>query len=291
MNLSVEHIGLAARDTVALKEWYTRALDAREVFTDGKTPPAFMLDLGGGPLIEVYPAESSRTEAGNNKLAGWRHVAVRVASIEAARQDLADRGVVFEESIKPAGGGGRVLFFRDGEGNLLHLVERASGTDAGTPGLGRRGSTRAMNFRSKWKSTSSAATMNPSKAVIFDMDGVIVDSEPLHERAFHEVLDEIGFGANHGIDFPAYYGKSDLVVWRDFVEHHRPPQPLEELLSRKEAKFTALVRREEPIFDGLPELLEKAAAQFPLALASGSRHPTIDAVLALRDLRRFSGRS
>jgi predicted enzyme related to lactoylglutathione lyase len=31
---------------------------------------------------------------------------------------------VFEDSIKPAGGGGRVLFFKDCEGNLLHLVER-----------------------------------------------------------------------------------------------------------------------------------------------------------------------
>jgi len=32
------------------------------------------------------------------------------------------------------------------------------------------------------------------KAVIFDMDGVIVDSEPRHERAFLEVLQEIGCG-------------------------------------------------------------------------------------------------
>jgi hypothetical protein len=32
--------------------------------------------------------------------------------------------VKFTEEIKPAAGGGRVLFFEDGEGNLLHLVER-----------------------------------------------------------------------------------------------------------------------------------------------------------------------
>jgi beta-phosphoglucomutase-like phosphatase (HAD superfamily) len=42
---------------------------------------------------------------------------------------------------------------------------------------------------------------------------VVVDSEPLHERAFRQVLDEIGYGETHGIDFPAYFGKSDLVVW------------------------------------------------------------------------------
>ena len=129
--------------------------------------------------------------------------------------------------------------------------------------------------------------MKPFQAIIFDMDGVIVDSEPLHERAFLEVLEEIGYGRSHGIDFPAYYGMSDLVVWRDFMARHRPPQSLEELLARKEEKFTALLQREEPIFDGLPELLEKVSARYSLALASGSRHPTINVVLELRGLRRF----
>ena len=129
--------------------------------------------------------------------------------------------------------------------------------------------------------------MKPFQAIIFDMDGVIVDSEPLHERAFREVLQEIGYGQSHGIDFPAYYGMSDLVVWRDFMARHRPPQSLEELLARKEEKFTALLQREEPLFDGLPELLEKVSARYSLALASGSRHPTINVVLDLRGLRRL----
>ena len=100
-------------------------------------------------------------------------------------------------------------------------------------------------------------TMKRFEAVIFDMDGVIVDSEPLHERAFLEVLEEIGYGQTHGIEFPAFYGKSDLVVWRDFIARHRPAQPLEELLARKEKKFGALLQQEEPIFSGLPELLAK----------------------------------
>ena len=129
--------------------------------------------------------------------------------------------------------------------------------------------------------------MRPFQAIIFDMDGVIVDSEPLHERAFREVFEEIGYGGNHGIDFSAYYGQSDLIVWRDFIARHRPSQSLDELLARKEGKFAALLRREEPIYAGLPELLEKVAARYRLALASGSRHPTINAVLAMRGLRRF----
>jgi HAD superfamily hydrolase (TIGR01509 family) len=129
--------------------------------------------------------------------------------------------------------------------------------------------------------------MKGFEAIIFDMDGVIVDSEPLHERAFRAVFDEIGYGETHGVDFPAYYGKSDVIVWQDFIARHQPAQTLEDLLARKERRFSALVREEEPVFDGLPELLEKVAGRYRLGLASGSRHATIDSVLGLRGLRRF----
>jgi HAD superfamily hydrolase (TIGR01509 family) len=129
--------------------------------------------------------------------------------------------------------------------------------------------------------------MKKFEAVIFDMDGVVVDSEPLHERAFRAVLHEIGYGETHGIDFPAYFGKSDLVVWRDFIAAHRPAHQIEDLAANKERKFAELLREEKPIFDGLPELLQKLASRYPLALASGSRHVTINEVLALRGLRRF----
>lgn len=127
MNFAVEHIGLAARDTAALKDWYLEVLGSREVFTDGKSPPAFLIEMAGGLMIEIYPGDMRVDGAGNNQLAGWRHLSVRVDSIESARDELARRGVIFDDPIKPAGGGGRVLFFKDSEGNLLHLVERSEG--------------------------------------------------------------------------------------------------------------------------------------------------------------------
>jgi beta-phosphoglucomutase family hydrolase len=125
------------------------------------------------------------------------------------------------------------------------------------------------------------------EAVIFDMDGVIVDSEPLHERAFRDVFKEIGFGETHDVDFAAYYGKSDLILWEDFVAKHHPPQSVEELLERKQKRFLEFLRADEPVFAGLPDLVAKLAARAPLAVASGSPHPVIDEVLALKQLRQF----
>ncbi len=130
-------------------------------------------------------------------------------------------------------------------------------------------------------------TSQPFAAVIFDMDGVIVDSEPWHERAFLDVFDELGYGERHGIDFPSYIGRSDRVLWQDFVARHRPPQPLEQLLAAKQKRLIEILRREQPIFEGLPDLLARLALRYSLAVASGSNHPVIDEVLAMKQLRRF----
>lgn len=127
------------------------------------------------------------------------------------------------------------------------------------------------------------------KAVIFDMDGVIVDSEPRHERAFREIFREMGYEDSHGMVFHHYFGRSDRTLWQDFVAKHQPEQPIEELIAWKQRRFLEIIRAEEPIFADLPPLLEKLAARYALAVASGSSHPVIDEVLAMRNLRRYFG--
>jgi len=126
MNFALEHIGLAARDPRSLKEWYERMLGAEVVHEMRQTPPAYLLNLGG-VLIEIYAAEFSSEETRKNRLAGWRHIALKVPSLDAAKAEMESRGIEFTETVKPAGGGGRVLFFSDPEGNLLHFTERLPG--------------------------------------------------------------------------------------------------------------------------------------------------------------------
>ncbi|MBM3875550.1 MAG: HAD family phosphatase [Verrucomicrobia bacterium] len=133
-----------------------------------------------------------------------------------------------------------------------------------------------------WKSDSLTA-------VIFDLDGVIVDSEPVHERAFRDVFAAIGHAATHGVHFPDYYGKSDVTVWKDFVARHRPPEPLDELVEQKQRRFLEILRESKPVFDALPALVASLAGRFKLAVASGSPHVVIDAVLGMEDLRRRFG--
>ncbi len=125
------------------------------------------------------------------------------------------------------------------------------------------------------------------RAVLFDMDGVIVDSEPHHERAFLEVFDELGYGQTHGIRFADFIGRSDLAVWLDFVERHKPPYHLDHLVGLKQKRVLDFMRATEPIFEGLPDLVRFLAPNFRLAVASGSVHPVIEAVLSMKGLRPF----
>ena len=123
MNISVEHIAIPAAEPTVLKNWYEQVLGAKVIFDNGQTPATYMVSLGN-VWLEIYPAEALLSERGNNKLAGFRHLALKVDSLATARLELEKRGVKFTEDVRPAGGAGSVLFFADGEGNLLHLVER-----------------------------------------------------------------------------------------------------------------------------------------------------------------------
>ena len=122
-----EHIGLPASDPTKLADWYVRVLDANVKWCDNSIP-LYFVELPGGLVLEIGPCGRVVTDVQDNSVAGIRHFALRVASIEAAREELEQRGVEFPEAPKPAGGGGRVLFFSDAEGNLLHLVDRPPGS-------------------------------------------------------------------------------------------------------------------------------------------------------------------
>lgn len=125
------------------------------------------------------------------------------------------------------------------------------------------------------------------RAVIFDMDGVIVDSEPRHERAYLEVVRRLGYGETHGLRFENYIGRSDKELWIDFIELHKPTLTLEQLLALKRQRVLEILRLEQPLFEGLPDLIRKLSLRYKLGLASGSERPIIEEVLRIDGLSRY----
>ncbi len=129
--------------------------------------------------------------------------------------------------------------------------------------------------------------MMPNRAVIFDMDGVIVDSESRHEQAFRDTVSAIGFGEKHDIDFQEYVGRSDRELWEAFFTAHSPGHSMMELLEMKTQRVIDILRRDRPVFDGLSQLVSRLSSHYRLGLASGSERPIVETVLDLDDLRRF----
>jgi HAD superfamily hydrolase (TIGR01509 family) len=127
--------------------------------------------------------------------------------------------------------------------------------------------------------------MKRFSAIIFDMDGVIVDSEPLHQKAFETLFEELGRKHDHGIVFHEYYGRSDKVLLKDFIEKHNLPFELEDLTRRKLKYFVQYLRERRPVFQELHSLVPELARHYKLAIASSNFRSVIDVVMEFSGLR------
>lgn len=115
----IEHTAIAAKDVERLAAFYVQTLGF-EINYRGKS--AIFVKASNGSMIEIIPAEGDVYEA-TPKTPGLRHLALSVSGFEAECERLTAAGVAFLEPplIK---GGNKVVFFRDPEGNILHLIER-----------------------------------------------------------------------------------------------------------------------------------------------------------------------
>jgi HAD superfamily hydrolase (TIGR01509 family) len=115
-------------------------------------------------------------------------------------------------------------------------------------------------------------------ALIFDMDGVLVDSEPVHVEATRRLL------ADYGVRYEArddFFGFTDREVFRVLRARYRLPAGESALAERWIALVLALADRLVSL-PGVPGVLERLKSRgFRLALASGSAPPVIDATLAV----------
>ncbi|MGE5632591.1 MAG: VOC family protein [Caulobacteraceae bacterium] len=118
----LEHIGICARDTVSLKDWYVNYFNLEVVYDNKKDKPTFILKFPDVGLLEIYPAESENDKY-SNKHQGIRHIAFGSDNIEAEYKRL-EKDLNIEKELSENAKGVKTFFFRDLEGNLIHYVQR-----------------------------------------------------------------------------------------------------------------------------------------------------------------------
>lgn len=133
---------------------------------------------------------------------------------------------------------------------------------------------------------TGAATL---AGVVFDFDGVLADSEPLHLRAYQDVLAARGMTLGAADYYDRYLGFDDDGVFRTVWSDQGlalDDETLVELIRVKGERFEALAGHGEALFPGAAECIRRVAAEAPIAIASGALAPEIETVLAAADLRR-----
>jgi len=129
--------------------------------------------------------------------------------------------------------------------------------------------------------------MSEVRALIFDMDGVIVDSNPLHRVAWEE------YNRRHGIETTEamqrrMYGKRNDQIVRDFFGEHLGPDEVFAHGAAKEALYREMLRPdiERALVPGVRQFLDRHR-NLPSAVATNAERANVDFVLDEAGLRRY----
>ncbi|CAA0256918.1 phosphatase/phosphohexomutase family protein [Tenacibaculum maritimum] len=118
------------------------------------------------------------------------------------------------------------------------------------------------------------------KAVLFDMDGVIVDTEPLHKKAYFLMFDKVGITVSNDL-YESYTGQSTLEICKDLVSRFKLVLRAEELVAYKRAFFKDIFFNDNDLqlMDGVLALIKDYHRNHvTLILASSASMFTINSV-------------
>jgi HAD superfamily hydrolase (TIGR01509 family) len=126
------------------------------------------------------------------------------------------------------------------------------------------------------------------KAIIFDMDGVLVNSEPLHYEVDRLLLEEMGYTLDYEY-YKQFIGSTNTKLWTDIKAHFSLPQSVDTLKDMADAKKRELVDRDGfPPICGVYDMLKRLHdAGYKLAVASSSPQAYIEEVTAYFHIKDY----
>jgi len=118
------------------------------------------------------------------------------------------------------------------------------------------------------------------KAVLFDMDGVIVNTEPLHKKSYFKTFDEIGIEVSEEL-YSSLTGRATLKICEILCEKYQLKESPRDLLSKKQKHFEEVFKNDNDLslIDGVRELIQDYTENgLTLVLASSASMENIDRI-------------
>lgn len=127
------------------------------------------------------------------------------------------------------------------------------------------------------------------KAVIFDMDGVIIDSEPMHNKAYHDMFEEVGIEVSSEL-YESFTGQSTINICRRLCDHFNLEESPETLvaLKRKHYKQFFESNSDLTLIDGVLELIKDYYSNgLTLVLGSSAAMTSINQIFDRFELNQY----
>ncbi len=128
------------------------------------------------------------------------------------------------------------------------------------------------------------------RAVIFDLDGTLVDTEPIHFEAFNEVIRPEGIEIPRDEYFTRLIGLNDHDCFAAMLRENRMDAGEEHiagLIARKTTVYQAMVAEHEVLYPGAEKFARECAQRFPLMIATGTLRAEAEAILRRAGLREL----
>lgn len=125
------------------------------------------------------------------------------------------------------------------------------------------------------------------QAVIFDFDGVIANSEPLHLRAFQQALGDEGIVLTSEEYYARYLGYDDVGAFQALGRERdidMPADRVRALVARKGLRLQEIMEAGDVLFPGAADFIRASALAVPIAIASGALRHEIDEIVSAAGL-------
>ncbi|MBN1799223.1 MAG: HAD-IA family hydrolase [Spirochaetales bacterium] len=253
--MKLSHIGIIVNDLYAMQLFYTHILGFKQEYgyVSSNTPGLKTVFLRKAHMSLELLHGSETKHPGN----GF-HISFHVRDVDKEAARLRDAGIQIVKGPRTTGDGYRELEIKDPEGNSIEISKR-----------------------------TTAKPRYPIRAVIFDLDGTVIDSEDNYHEADRLLLKHYGIHFTKDMK-KGYIGMGNRAMMAKIIKTYSIPATVEQMTAVKNKLYLKLALANTNVFSRMLKLIKKLfAKQLPLALATGSSPEIVVKLTKLLQIKQY----